>query len=137
MNAVSSHETHDAHENRGAPIPAAPKLPPVLRSQAKDGSEGWSESASSWPVHAESEFGAPIRRKGKCSLKIKGSDSRRPVGGSGAKRIIRRRSHGQHQLAASGDLLVGNPASRDGFAVERGGLDAGIFAGIIFRDDRE
>src|ERR1039458_9723149 len=80
---------------------------------------------------------ASIRRKGKCSLKIKGSDSRRPVGGSGAKRFVRRRSHGQHQLAASGDLLVGNPASRDGFAVERGGLDAGIFAGIIFRDDRE
>ena len=62
---------------------------------------------------------------------------RRAVGGSGAKRFVRRRSHGQHQFAAIGDLLVGNPASRDGFAVERGGLDAGIFAGIIFRDDRE
>src|ERR1035438_859430 len=86
---------------------------------------------------AGSETGAPTRRKGKCSLKIKVSDFRRSVGGSGAKRFVRRRSHGQHQLAAIGDLLVGNPASRDGFAVERGGLDAGILGGIIFRDDRE
>ena len=29
----------------GAPVPAAPKLPPVLRSHAKDGSEGWSDPA--------------------------------------------------------------------------------------------